>query len=166
MADTRSTPAVRGRVRVVVARTRYARIMAILSDIDDVREVLAHRRRIAVLGASIHEHRPGHYVPRYLAGEDYQIYPVNPTHLGKRLFGREVVATLSDVGDEIEIVEVFRRSDHLPDHVDDILALDPLPKVVWFQLGVRNDKVAERLSEAGIDVIQDRCMLADHQALF
>lgn len=139
--------------------------MPILTKIDDVVRVLRESETVAVLGAHVNEGKAAYYVPRYLDAEDYDIYPVNPTYADKTLFDKEVVDTLAELRDPIDIVDIFRRSEHLPDHIDDILAMNPLPKVVWFQLGIRNDEVAKKLSEAGIEVIQDRCMLADHQRL-
>ncbi|HEX7022662.1 MAG TPA: CoA-binding protein [Trueperaceae bacterium] len=139
--------------------------MAILHEPEDVRNVLRESRNIAVLGADVREHRPAYYVPAYLADAGYAIYPVNPVHQGRILFGEPTLPTLASLEAAIDIVDVFRRSEHLPDHVDDILAMEPLPKAVWFQQGIRNDEVAEKLSAAGIDVIQDRCMLVDHQRL-
>ena len=139
--------------------------MAILTDIDAVKHTLLEHRTVAVLGAHPKEHKAAYYVPKYLEGEGYEIYPVNPVYAGQTLFGREVVSSLRDLETPIDIVDVFRRAENLPEHVDDILAMDPPPKVVWFQLGIRNDEVAQRLSNAGLDVIQSRCMLADHQRL-
>ena len=139
--------------------------MPILTDTDDVVRVLRESKTVAVLGTHVNSSKAAYYVPRYLDAENYEIYPVNPTYAGETLFDREVVDALSDLETPIDIVDIFRRSEHLPGHVDDILAMDPLPKVVWFQLGIRNDEVAEKLSAAGIEVIQDRCMLADHQRL-
>ena len=130
-----------------------------------IREILRSVRTVAVLGASPRSHRAGHYVPAYLERHGYEIHPVNPDALGQRLFGRDVVATLAEVDDPIDVVDVFRRPEHLPDHVPEILALDPLPKVVWLQQGIRHDEVAAELEAAGIEVVQDRCMLADHQRL-
>lgn len=139
--------------------------MPILTKIDDVVRVLRESKTVAVLGAHVNSSKAAYYVPRYLDSENYDIYPVNPTYAGKTLFDEEVVSDLTKLDAPIDVVNIFRRSEHLPDHVDDILAMEPLPKVVWFQLGIRNDEVAEKLSTAGIEVIQDRCMLADHQRL-
>ncbi len=139
--------------------------MAILTDVDAVKRTLLEHRAVAVLGAHPKEQKAAYYVPKYLEGEGYEIYPVNPVYAGQTLFGREVVSSLSDLDAPVDIVDVFRRAESLPEHVDDILAMDPPPKVVWFQLGIRNDEVAQRLSDAGLDVIQSRCMLADHQRL-
>ena len=139
--------------------------MAILTDIEEVKRVLRESETVAVLGANVRESKAAHYVPKYLYGEGYTIYPVNPVHDGKTLFGEPFRSNLRDLQKPVDVVNVFRRSDHLPEHVEDILAVEPRPKVVWFQSGIRHDEVAQELSSAGIDVIQSRCMLADHQRL-
>ena len=140
--------------------------MALLTQIEDIRRVLQTSKTVAVLGAHTAEHKAAHYVPRYLDDNGYEVYPVNPVFEGETLFGQPVVASLSEVDEPIDVVDVFRRGEHLPAHLPEILALEPLPKVVWLQLGIRHEEVAQQLSDAGIDVIQSRCMLADHQRLF
>jgi predicted CoA-binding protein len=130
---------------------------------ERAREILTTARTIAVLGASTHTERPAHYVPEYLHEHGYRVIPVNPLHRGEQLWGEPFRATLREIGEPIDIVDVFRAPAALPQHVDDILAMQPLPKVVWFQLGIRNDAVAAQLSAAGIEVVQDRCTLADHR---
>lgn len=132
---------------------------------DEIRTILRTSRTIAVLGASDKPHRAGHYVPKYLLAQGYEIHPVNPDIARREMFGRTVVSSLAEVSVPIDVVDVFRRSDHLPDHLPELLALDPKPAVVWLQQGVRHAEVAAALVEAGIDVVQDRCMLADHQRL-
>jgi predicted CoA-binding protein len=133
--------------------------------LDDVRRILADARTVAVLGAHPDTNRPANYVPAYLAGQGYRVLPVNPKHVGGELFGERIVAVLPDLQVPIDVVDVFRRSEQVPAHLDQILGMRPLPKVVWLQHGIRNDAVAERLREAGIEVVQDRCMYADHRKL-
>jgi predicted CoA-binding protein len=132
---------------------------------NSIRELLLDARNIAVLGASNRSGRPAYYVPQYLARSGYEVFPVNPRHLGETLWERPVYATLAELGDRIDIVNVFRRAEDIPGHLADILAMKPLPRAVWFQLGIRNDAAAGQLRSAGIDVIQDRCILMDHRAL-
>ncbi len=129
----------------------------------DVREALASARLIAVLGAHHEASRPAFYVPDYLHEQGYRVVGVNPAMVGKVLFGAPVRAKLGDVPGPVDLVDVFRRSDLLPQHTAEILAMSPRPKVVWLQLGVRNDAFAKELVDAGIDVVQDRCTLADHR---
>ena len=139
--------------------------MALLTGTEDIKRVLRESKSVAVLGANVKESKAAHYVPRYLYGEGYTIYPVNPVHDGKTLFGEPFCSNLRDLQRPIDVVDVFRRSEALSEHLEDFLAMEPRPKVVWFQSGIRHDEVAQELSDAGIDVIQSRCMLADHQRL-
>lgn len=132
---------------------------------ERLRELLRNVRKVAVLGASERNTRPAHYVPAYLHRNGYEVFPVNPRYTGAALFGRETAAKLSDLDQPIDVVVVFRRPEHIPEHLDDILSMDPLPSVVWFQLGIRNDAVAAKLEESGIEVVQDRCMLIEHRTL-
>lgn len=135
---------------------------AILQE-DDVKNVLATAKTIAVLGAHPSEGRPACYVPAYLKGAGYRVIPVNPRFAGQPLFGETVRARLDDIQEPVDIVDVFRRGEDVPDHIDEILAMRPRPKLVWLQLGITNDDAAARLLAEGIDVIQDRCTLADHR---
>lgn len=127
------------------------------------KQLLATSPVVAVLGAHPDPTRPAHYVPAYLTEQGYDVRPVNPRQVGSELFGHPVVGSLVDVEGPVDLVDVFRRAEALPDHVDEILAMSPLPRVVWFQLGIRNDVVAEQLRAHGIEVVQDRCTLADHR---
>jgi predicted CoA-binding protein len=129
-----------------------------------LREVLTSSRRIAVLGIHTVPEKAAFYVPEYLHDEGYEIHGVNPTLVGETLFGQPVRATLAELP-PIDLVDVFRRPELLPGHVEDILAMAPRPKVVWFQLGIVNEDVAKILEAAGIVVVQNRCTLADHQRL-
>ncbi len=128
-----------------------------------IEETLKSVRTIAVLGAHHAPSRPAFYVPEYLYAQGYRIIPVNPTLVGTTLFGEQVRATLAELGEAVDIVDVFRLAAFLPDHLPDILAMNPRPKVEWLQLGIRNEVFAKALVEAGIDVVQDRCTLADHR---
>ena len=130
----------------------------------DVRRVLSEARTIAVLGAHEDLSRPAGYVPAYLAGQGYRILPVNPLFVGKSLFGETVVGSLADLRVPVDIVDVFRRSELLPGHVEEIAAMTPRPRTVWLQMGIRNAAFAEAIERLGIDVVQDRCTLADHRA--
>lgn len=135
--------------------------------LDEVRTILQTHRTIAVLGASTDRFRAGFYVPDYMHEQGYRVLPVNPTHTGATLWGEPVRATLAELAPEpIDIVDVFRLPELLPRHLPEFLAMQPKPKLVWFQQGIRNDEVARALLEAGIDVVQNRCLLADHRRLF
>jgi len=132
---------------------------------EDVRDVLTTCRTVAVLGASDGPDRPAFYVPQYLHDQGYDVYGVSPRITGAVLWGHPVVARLADVPVPIDLVDVFRRSDDVPGHLDELLALSPRPKVVWLQQGIRHDAVADALRAVGIRVVQDRCTYADHRRL-
>ncbi|MCB9567296.1 MAG: CoA-binding protein [Myxococcales bacterium] len=132
---------------------------------ERLRAILAGSPTIAVLGAHDEPARAAFYVPDYLHDHGYRILPINPTLVGRRLWGEPVVASLAEVPGPVDLVDVFRRSEWLMDHVPEILAMRPHPKVVWFQLGVRSPAAAAALRAAGIEVVEDRCTLADHRRL-
>ncbi|MFO0588429.1 MAG: CoA-binding protein [Polyangiaceae bacterium] len=139
--------------------------MAELIQDKDVAAALRAARTIAVLGAHEAMTRPAYYVPQYLFEQGYKIVPVNPLLAGKTMWGETVRATLAEIGQPIDIVDVFRRPELLSEHLADILAMAPRPRIVWLQLGIRNDAFARDVEAAGIDVVQDRCTLADHRRL-
>jgi uncharacterized protein len=131
----------------------------------NVRDILEHSPTVAVLGIHRAAEKPAFYVPEYLHDHGYRVIGVNPAFAGETLFGEPVRATLAELGEPIDLVDVFRRGEAIPAHLDDILAMRPLPKVVWFQLGITNDAAAATLEHAGITVIQNRCTLAEHRRL-
>lgn len=137
--------------------------MPILTRPAELGRVLQGSRVVAVLGARKEGSRPSHYVPDYLHRMGYQILPVNPELVGEELWGEPVVARLDHLAQPVDLVDVFRRSDRLADHLDEILAMRPLPRAVWFQVGIRDDEVARALTEAGIDVVQDACTMVEHR---
>ncbi len=139
--------------------------MAELTTDNEVAAALRAARTIAVLGAHEQPSKPAFYVPDYLHGQGYRIVPVNPQLAGKVLWGETVRATLAEIGEAIDIVDVFRRPDALLAHLDDLRAMRPPPKLVWLQLGIRSEAFAKVVEEAGMDVVQDRCTLADHRRL-
>ncbi len=130
-----------------------------------IREILTGSPTIAVVGIHHEPEKAAFYVPEYLHDEGYRILGVNPAFVGKTLFGEPVRATLAELGQPVDLVDIFRRSEAVADHVEDILAMKPRPKVVWLQLGIKNDDAAKILEASGIIVIQNRCTLADHQRL-
>jgi predicted CoA-binding protein len=138
--------------------------MATINDAR-LREILTGSPTVAVLGIHREPEKAAFYVPEYLHDEGYRVIGVNPEFVDETLFGERVRATLREISEPVDMVDVFRRPEHLPDHVADILAMKPRPKVVWFQLGIRHDEAAKALEDAGIVVIQSRCTLADHQRL-
>ena len=118
-----------------------------------------------MLGIHREPEKAAFYVPEYLHDEGYRVIGVNPQFMDEELLGEKVRSTLSEIREPIDLVDVFRRPEPIPEHVNDILAMEPRPKVVWFQLGIKHDEAAKKLEEAGILVIQNRCTLADHQRL-
>lgn len=136
-----------------------------LTSIKEIVNVLEHSKTVAVVGFHRDPTKAAHYVPEYLNRQGYTIIPVNPALAarGENYFGHPAVATLAEIKVPVDVVDVFRRSDKVGEHLSDILTMRPLPKTVWLQLGIRNDEVARALTEAGIQVVQDRCMLADHR---
>lgn len=138
--------------------------MAPLND-SQIREILTNSPTIAVLGIHHEPEKAAFYVPEYLHDEGYRILGVNPQFVGQTLFGAPVRASLAELREPVDIVDVFRRSEAVPGHLEDILAMSPRPRVVWLQLGIRHDETARVLEAAGITVVQNRCTLADHQRL-
>jgi predicted CoA-binding protein len=139
--------------------------MAELTTDAQVTQVLRDARTVAVLGAHGEPSRAAFYVPDYLHEQGYRVIPVNPQLAGSTLWGETVRASLAELGEPVDIVDVFRRPDLLPGHLDDILAMAPRPRLVWLQQGIRNDAFARAVEAGGIDVVQDRCTLADHRRL-
>lgn len=122
-----------------------------------IERILAQTRVIAMVGASANTVRPSSFVMKYLIGKGYVVHPVNPGHSGGTIEGRTVYARLADVPEPVDMVDVFRAAEAVPGIVAEALALAPLPKVIWLQLGVRNDVAAATAEAAGLTVIQDRC---------
>jgi len=137
----------------------------LIDDDEGIRALLERTRRIAVLGIKTPESRqPAYYVAEYAKRAGYEIIPV-PVYYPdvKEILGEPVYRTVSAVPGEVDMVNVFRRPKDIDAHVDDILAKHP--SSVWFQLGIRNDAAAERFARAGIDVVQDRCLLVELGAI-
>lgn len=130
---------------------------------ENLRAFLLQTRTIAVLGAHPNPAKAAFYVPEYLARKGYTVLPVNPAYAGQVLWGQPVVSRLTDLAVLLDIVEVFRRSEALPDHLEEILAARP--KLVWLQSGITNEAFAEALQQAGIQVVQNRCLMVVHRQL-
>ena len=124
---------------------------------DYIAGILNGVKTVAIVGASANEVRPSFFVTKYLVDKGYTVFPVNPGQAGKEIAGRMTYAKLADIPEPIDMVDVFRASDAVPPIVDEVLALDPLPKVIWMQLTVRHDEAAARAEAAGIKVVMNRC---------
>jgi hypothetical protein len=110
-----------------------------------------------MVGASANTVRPSYFVLKYLRERGYDVIPVNPGQAGKPILGTTFVASLADIKQPIDMVDVFRASDQVMGVVDEVLKLTPPPKYLWMQLGIRNDEAAARLEAAGIKVVMNRC---------
>jgi hypothetical protein len=128
---------------------------------EGIKTLLQSTKRIAVLGIKTAESgAPAFYVPEYAQRAGYEIVPV-PIYYPEctEILGEKIYRKVNDIPGDIDMVNVFRRPKDIPAHVDDIIAKKP--KSVWFQLGIRNDDAAEKLARAGIDVVQDRCLMVE-----
>jgi uncharacterized protein len=134
----------------------------VIEDTKSIQDLIRGTKTIAVLGMKPDSHadQPAHYVPAHMAAAGYDVIPV-PVYYPDvtQILGLNVFRKLTDIGRPIDMVNVFRRSKDIPQHVDEILAAKP--RSVWFQLGIRNDEAARRFAEAGIKVVQDRCLMVE-----
>jgi len=119
--------------------------------------ILNSVKTIAMIGASANDVRPSYFVLKYLLGKGFSVFPINPGHAGKEILGRMTYASLADVPEPIDMVDVFRNASAVPGIVEEVMKLDPLPKVIWMQLGVRHDEAAASAEAAGIKVVMNRC---------
>lgn len=122
-----------------------------------IRAILGDVKAIAMVGVSANTARPSFFVLRYLVAHGYRVHPVNPGAAGGTILGCPVVARLADVPEPIDMVDIFRRPEAAGAVVDEVLTLRHLPRVVWMQLGVRDDAAAARAEAAGVTVVMDRC---------
>jgi len=138
----------------------------LVQDAAGIARLLADVRRIAVLGMKTEQQadQAAFYVPEYMVNAGYEVIPV-PVYYPEvqQILGQKVYRKLSDVPGEIDMVNVFRRPSDVAKHLDDIL--EKKPKFVWMQSGIRNEEVAEKLAQAGIKVVQDRCLMVEHSRL-
>lgn len=130
-------------------------------------QLLQQYHHIAIVGISADPYRPSHFVAIYLQAEGYNIVLINPRYAGQRLLGKRVYASLTEAkeaGEEIEIVDVFRKAEDVPPVAEEAIAIGA--KVLWLQLGIRNDEAGRRAQEAGLTFVQDRCMKIEHARFF
>ncbi|SEP96594.1 hypothetical protein SAMN05428995_102164 [Loktanella sp. DSM 29012] len=135
------------------------------SDIE-IRAIFDRVKTIAIVGLSANPVRPSYFVARYLQLRGYRIIPVNPGLAGQKVFGETVHASLADIPDDVDMVDVFRRSDAVPALVDDALARWPALSVIWLQLGVQHDAAAAVARARGVIVVQNRCPKIEYQRLY
>ncbi|HAV08069.1 MAG TPA: CoA-binding protein [Rhodobacteraceae bacterium] len=133
---------------------------------DFLKTVLKRTRRIAVLGVSLNPVRPSYYVARYMALKGFDVIPINPGHVGEEVFGAKVLGSLSDVEGPVDMVDIFRRSEHVGPVVEEALTKFPDLQTIWMQIGVINEEAAATAAARGVDVIMDRCPKIEYQRLF
>src|ERR671924_1480420 len=133
------------------------------SNSDDEIKKFYTLKNIAVVGMSKNEEKAAHYVPKYLIDHGYNIIPVNPSI--SQILGRKSYLSIADVQENIDIVDVFRKSEDVPSVVNDAIKKKGI-KVIWMQEGIYNEEAERKAKENGIDVIYNRCMMAEHKRLF
>lgn len=120
-----------------------------------IKRILRDVKTIAMVGASTNWNRPSYFAMKYLQDKGYRVIPVNATAAGQTVLGEKIHASLRDIKDKIDMVDVFRASEHVPPIADDAIAIGA--KILWMQLGVRNDAAAEKAEKAGLTVVMNRC---------
>ena len=130
-------------------------------------DIFKNTKTIALIGASLKPNRASFRVGNYLNDLGYRVIPINPGHVGEILFGSPIVASFADIPDaeNVDMVDIFRKSEFIPDVVDQAMATLPNLKTVWMQLGLENAKAAEKASNAGIMVVQDKCPKIEYPRL-
>jgi uncharacterized protein len=136
--------------------------MPFLHDESELRDLLARTKRIAVVGLSPKTHRDSYHVARYMKERGYEIVPVYPR--GDEILGARVYPRVQDIPGSVDLVDVFRRPDALPEVVEDAIAAGA--PAIWFQLGCVNEAASRRAAEAGLSVVDDMCLMVEHAALF
>ncbi len=132
---------------------------------QEIRDILQSVKTIALLGASPKPERPSNGVMAFLLSKGYRVIPVNPGQAGKQIHGETVVARLADIKEGVDMVDVFRESFALPGIVDEVLAMENRPSVLWMQLDVVHEEAAERAAQAGLQVVMDRCPAIEYPRL-
>lgn len=131
-----------------------------------LRDVLTHTKVVAVVGVSPNPVRPSHFVGRYLDLKGFEVHAVNPQAVGQTLWGRPVVERVKDAPQHTDMVDIFRRSEFVPEIVEEALAHLPKLKTIWMQIGVEHAEAAKMAEARGITVIQNRCPKIEYQRLF
>lgn len=127
-----------------------------------IEEILRNTKSIAVIGLKNIDIQPAYKVPLYMQKHGYKIFPVNPKLEGTLVLGEKSYSKVNEINEIIDLVNIFRRPEFLVEHSQEILKMNTLPKYVWFQLGIFNDKAAGMLAEKGIKVVQNRCIMVEH----
>lgn len=139
-----------------------------MTDYSDsfLKDILRRTKVVAVVGVSMNPVRPSYYVARYLSLKGYKVIPVNPGHAGKVLFGQTVRASLSEITQSVDMVDIFRRSEAVPPIVDEALSAFAGLRTIWMQIGVEHQEAAAKAQTRGVDVVMNRCPKIEYQRLF
>jgi len=133
-----------------------------MDDINELRRILRENRIIAVVGLSADWYRPSYFAAKYMLEHGYRVIPVNPKY--KEILGQKCYASLRDIPEKVDIVDVFRKSQDVMPIAEDAVAIGA--RVLWQQLGVKNEAAAARARAAGLDAVMDRCVKIEHGRLF
>ena len=131
-----------------------------------LKDILNRNKVVAVVGVSTNPVRPSYYVARYLGLKGYTVIPVNPVYAGDQLFGQMIRANLREIDQPVDMVDIFRRSDHVPAIVDEALEHLPNLKTIWLQIGVEHAEATAKAEAIGLEVVQNRCPKIEYQRLF
>jgi uncharacterized protein len=134
-------------------------------DDDYIRDILNHIKTVAIVGASAKPMRPSHLVAKYLASKGFEIIPVNPGQSGRLIAGAQTARSLADIRRPVDMVDIFRNSNAVMATVREAIAMDPPPKVIWMQLGIRNDAAALLAEQSDIKVVMNRCPKIEYARL-
>jgi len=132
------------------------------SDINTLRRILSENRTIAVVGLSANWYRPSYFAAKYMMEHGYRIIPVNPQY--QEVLGQKCYPSLRDIPDKVDIVDCFQKTERILPLAEDAIAIGA--KVLWQQIGVRNEEAARRVKAAGLDAVMDRCVKIEHARLF
>ena len=135
-----------------------------MEDIQTLRRILKENRVIAVVGLSADWYRPSYFAAKYMQEHGYRVIPVNPRYAGKEVLGERCYASLEEIPERIDIVDVFRRSEDVAPIADEAIAIGA--RVLWQQIGVKNEAAAAKARAAGLDAVMDRCVKIEHARLF
>ena len=131
-----------------------------------LRDILKSTKTIAMVGLSMNETRPSYFVGRYLHKRGYKIIPINAGHGGKQFFGQLVRSSIDEINEPVDMVDIFRKPEAVPQIVDDSLAKLKGLKTIWMQIGIKHKSSAQKARQLGLNVIEDRCPKIEHQRLF
>ena len=128
--------------------------------------ILMSTKTIAMVGLSMNETRPSYFVGRYLHKRGYKVIPVNAAQGGKHFFGQVVKSSIDEIDEPVDMVDIFRKPEAVPQIVDDSLAKLKGLKTIWMQIGIKHEGSAQKARQLGLNVIEDRCPKIEHQRLF